>query len=207
MHNERQPHFLADVRRLLVRDPLAEFLGAADKGLFEYRYDDAVRLAGHSCPTVASAYMLTCHALAALYPDSIPERGGVQVRFRDAIDSGVTGVIASVVTLLTGAAHEGGFKGVAARFVRRNLLDFAAEQPMAVRFSRLDNGAVVDAQVDLAPIPADPAMPELMACSLHPGCGPEIRARFAELWQERVRKVLIEYADDPKVYRIQHQPG
>lgn len=31
-------------------DPLAEFLGAAEGGLIEYGYADAVKLAGHSCP-------------------------------------------------------------------------------------------------------------------------------------------------------------
>ncbi len=33
-------------------DPLAELLGAGD-GRFTYTYDDAVKLSGHACPTVA----------------------------------------------------------------------------------------------------------------------------------------------------------
>jgi len=35
----------------VLRDPLAELLGAAEGGIVEYRYADAVKLAGHSCPT------------------------------------------------------------------------------------------------------------------------------------------------------------
>ena len=34
-----------------VADPLAALLGAAEDGRLEYHYADAVRLAGHSCPT------------------------------------------------------------------------------------------------------------------------------------------------------------
>ncbi|NMW25772.1 hypothetical protein HFP05_15800, partial [Rhodanobacter denitrificans] len=43
------PAFYEQAPRILMRDPLAAFLGAAEDGLLEYRYPDAVRLAGHSC--------------------------------------------------------------------------------------------------------------------------------------------------------------
>lgn len=71
------PAFFDAVPRFKMRDPLAEFLGAAEGGVLEYAYVDVVKLAGHSCPTVAAAYVLGCRALVALYPDSIPERGGM----------------------------------------------------------------------------------------------------------------------------------
>jgi len=73
------PSFFADIPTIVVHDRLAEFLGAADGGVIEYRYADAVKLAGHSCPTVAGAYLLARRALAALYPDTLPERGDIQV--------------------------------------------------------------------------------------------------------------------------------
>ena len=75
------PEFFDAVPRIRLRDPLAEFLGAFEGGVIEYAYLDAVRLAGHSCPTVASAYWLTRQALRALYGDALPERGGVRVAF------------------------------------------------------------------------------------------------------------------------------
>ena len=78
------PPFFDDIPPIVVHDRLAEFLGAAEGGIIEYRYADAVKLAGHSCPTVAGAYLLTRRALAALYPDVLPERGDVQVEFRNA---------------------------------------------------------------------------------------------------------------------------
>jgi hypothetical protein len=73
------PPFYGEVRSLTVHDPLAEFLGAAENGRIEYHYIDAVKLAGHSSPTVAAAYWMTLKALASLYPDSLPERGGIRV--------------------------------------------------------------------------------------------------------------------------------
>lgn len=86
----RLPGFFARVPRLRVHDPLAELLGSAEGGVFEYGYEDAVRLAGHSCPVVASAYWLTLRALQVLYPAGLPQRGGVRVEFQTAARSGST---------------------------------------------------------------------------------------------------------------------
>lgn len=196
------PAFFRNVRRITVRDPLAEFLGAAQGGLLEYGYDDAVKLAGHSCPTVASAYLLTCHALAALYPGEPPVRGDVRVAFRNSFDDGVTGVIASVTTLLTGATQEGGFKGLGGRFVRRDLQHFSAGIPLALRFTRMDTGSRVDAQSDLSGVSADPEMAPLMAACMHGKASGDDMQRFAALWQERVRRIAIDHADDPAVFRV-----
>ncbi len=196
------PEFYADVQRLRVRDTLAEFLGAADDGILEYGYEDAVKLAGHSCPTVGSAYVLTCRALAALYPDCLPERGGVTVAFRDPLEEGVTGVVASVVTLLTGAAGPGGFKGLAGRFVRRDRLKFAAEVPLAMRFTRLDTGMAVDAESEPGRVPADPEMSTLLARCVHGQASADERRRFGVLWQERVARIIVDHAGDAEVFRI-----
>src|SRR5574337_2088150 len=77
------PGFFAAAPRITLRDPLAAFLGAAADGVIEYQYADVVKLAGHSCPTVASAYLITRAALRALYPDSLPERGGIRLELRE----------------------------------------------------------------------------------------------------------------------------
>ena len=47
------PEFFKQVPDITLADPLADFLGAAEGGLLRYGYADAVKLAGHSCPTVA----------------------------------------------------------------------------------------------------------------------------------------------------------
>lgn len=198
------PDFFDTIPRLQMHDPLADFLGAAEGGCIEYAYLDAVKLAGHSCPTVASAYWLTCLALRALYGATLPERGGVQVTFRDSRVSGVTGVIAKVVSLLTGATTDTGFKGLAGRFDRRDLLAFDAEQPLDIRFTRKDSGAAVDAMARLRDVPADPQMAPLMQRCLAGDASADEARRFRVLWQDRVRRVLLEHATDPDIFVIRH---
>jgi len=134
----QMPSFFDDVPRLRVRDPLAQMLGSAQDGVFEYGYGDVLRLTGHSCPTVAAAYWLTWLALRALYPHALPERGGIRVEFRDNARVGSTGVTATVVQMLTGAAGSSGFKGLVGRFSRAGLQRFAPEIPLSLRFTRLE---------------------------------------------------------------------
>lgn len=196
------PEFFDAVPTIRLRDPLAEFLGAFDGGVIEYRYLDAVRLAGHSCPTVASAYWLTRQALRALYGDALPERGGVRVSFREHATAGVTGVIANVVSLVTGVTTDTGFKGLAGRFDRRNLLGFDAHQPLDLRFTRVDTGAAVDAVAHLRQVPAEPQMAPLMQACLAGEASADDARLFRQLWQDRVRRVLLEHGDDPGIFII-----
>jgi hypothetical protein len=196
------PDFFARVPRLRLRDPLADFLGAAEHGILDYGYADAVKLAGHSCPTVAAAYALGCHALTALYPGELPERGGVRIDFAQPLEEGVTGVTASVLGLLSGAAQGGGFKGLAGQFVRRDLQHFAADLPLALRFTRLDNGASVDAQADLSLVPAAAELPALMGRCIRGEADAAERQQFGTLWQQRVERILLEHWDDARVFRV-----
>ena len=80
------PAFFDQAPAITVHDGLAEFLGAFSGAMITYRYIDAVRLAGHSCPTVAGAYLMTRRALQLLYPDHTPERGAIQVRLSAPLD-------------------------------------------------------------------------------------------------------------------------
>jgi hypothetical protein len=52
---------------ITLYDPLGELLGAGE-GVFTYTFDDAVKLSGHACPTVAGAFLLVKVALDRLYP-------------------------------------------------------------------------------------------------------------------------------------------
>lgn len=192
--------FYEQVGSITVHDPLAEFLGAAEGGRIEYRYADAVRLAGHSCPTVASAYWMTLKALQYLYPERLPERGGIRVDFRADRLSGVTGVVASVVTLLTGATLDAGFKGIAGRFGRRNLMSFEADIDGEMRFTRLDTGAAADVRADVHRVPFAPATSALMQKCLDGSASAMEAEEFRACWQARVRALLIEHGDDPEVF-------
>ncbi|MDQ5915964.1 MAG: hypothetical protein QG584_1857 [Pseudomonadota bacterium] len=196
------PIFFEEVPAFVVRDPLAEILGAAEGGLIEYRFADAVRLAGHSCPTVAGAWLMTTRALRALYGDAIPERGSVAVAFGDGLGSGVTGVIASIATLLTGASGIGGFKGLGGRFSRRDLLSFDVAGAEDIRFTRRDTGASVQVSLDLSPVPGDSRMGMLLPALLSGTATVEEKQLFGELWQDRVRRILIDHHDDPRLVLI-----
>ncbi len=197
------PSFFELAPRITVRDPLAALLGASDDGLLVYGYADAVRLAGHSCPTVAGAYLMARAALRALYPDEPAERGAVAVRMPAPETEGTTGVVAQVLTLVTGAAASNGFHGIGGRFVRQGLLHFAStDEGIGVRFQRRDTGDAVQVTLDLASVPPVPDLRERMAEALAPAATAERQRAFGELWQARVRRLLLEHADDPQVIRL-----
>jgi len=197
------PEFYNQVPRILLRDPLAEFLGALEDGLVKFSYVEAVKVAGHSCPTVASAYLMTAKALAHLYGPATPERGSIGVEFAAAQEDGVSGVIASVSGMLTGAAGEGGFKGIAGRFDRRGLLRFGvAGLPGQARFRRRDTGAAADATVHLERVPADPELRTLLQKCGTGSASAEEAARFRTLWQGRVKAILVDHWDDPALLTL-----
>jgi len=197
------PAFFAEAPRIRVRDPLAAFLGAARDGVLDFGYADAVRLAGHSCPTVASAFLMTRAALRALFRDELPERGGVRVELRDAAQEGVTGVIANVISLVTGATVDTGFKGLGGRFDRRGLLAYGMDLRDQLRFTRVDSGAGVTVSARLENVDSDPRVSPLLAQCMRGLASDEERALFQQLWQERVRRLLLEHADDPAVLQIE----
>lgn len=203
------PQFFDDAPTLKMRDPLAAFLGAAEDGVIEYRYADAVRLAGHSCPAVAGAYLMVLNGLSALYDDEIPERGGIEVFMRNERDHATTGVLASVATLLTGAAPESGFQGIgpAKRFARKDLLSFETDidGTLALRRRDIGKGVVVDINTDH--VPHELIMSQLMPKALSGKANAEELAEFARLWQDRVRRMLVEHADDPKLVHIYDWDG
>lgn len=190
------PDFFARVPTITVHDPLAAFLGAPSDGRLTYAYADAVRLAGHSCPTVAGAWLMTVRALAALWPEGVPERGRVRVALPDPADSGVTGVMAAVAGLVTGAAGDGGFKGIGGRFGRAGLLRFAADIPATMAFVRTDTGAGVLAHYDASGVAADPEMRPALQRLMAGMQTPSDATVFAHAWQDRVRRILLEHADE-----------
>jgi hypothetical protein len=197
------PDFYEQAPVVRTRDPFAEMLGAARDGMLEYHYADAVRLAGHSCPTVAGAFLMGRAALAALFPDEPAERGAIAIHMPAPESEGTTGVTAQVLTLLTGAASDNGFHGIQGRFRRKGLLSFAErKEGEAISFKRLDTGAGVTVSLDVSPVPGDPAQGARMAAILYGNADDEQRVAFANAWQERVRRLLLEFADDPTVIRV-----
>ena len=197
------PEFFARIPGITLRDPLAELLGATEGGLIDYRFADAVKLAGHSCPTVAGAWLMTVRALQALYGDEIPERGNIVVALHEDLDSGVAGVMASIATLLTGATGDGGFKGLGGRHSRRNLLHFGVTNIASMAFTRLDNNTAVDCTLRLDLVPPDPHMGSLLPAVVRGAADEAERKLFGELWQDRVKRILIDQANHPEIVQIE----
>lgn len=196
------PAFFNQAPTIEVYDPLAQFLGASSDGLITYQFSDAVALAGHSCPTVASAYLMTRAALKALYGNDIPVRGNIAVAWQDERDEGVTGVMAAVVTLITGAADDSGFKGIGGYFQRSERVHFGEAIAGEVRFTRLDTGKSVQVSADLSRIPLAVQARALLPLCIQGQATIEQQREFGALWQERVRAILLEHADDPSVFQL-----
>ncbi|WP_457596407.1 FmdE family protein [Hydrogenimonas sp.] len=186
----KYPKFYDEVEPILTFDPLAATLGAVEGGEIEYRYLDMVKLAGHSCPTVAGAWLMTKLGLEALYGDALPVRGEVKVEIREALDEGVAGVIGACIGLVTGAAGEGGFKGLGGRMARNDRLVFGVEMGAEVRLTRLDNAKHVEMSYNPSLVPPSPEMQPLMQKVMQGEASEEERRRFGELWQERVARIL-----------------
>lgn len=179
-----------DIPPIAVRDPLLKVLGPSDDGTISYGYDDAVRAAGHSCPTVAGAFLMAAKGLARLYPDGAPERGAIRVEMRDGRADGVTGVQARILCLITGAAEEDGFKGMLGQFDRRNLLGFNAPISGQVRLTRIDTGASVELEYHADAVPAFVSPRPVMQKVLAGTATEDEKSALRELWQSRVHNIL-----------------
>ncbi|MHA6645327.1 hypothetical protein [Mesorhizobium sp. A623] len=198
------PDFFAEAPTITLRDPLAAFLGASEGGVMSYAYIDVVKLAGHSCPTVAGAYLMVRSGLRHLYDDEIPERGSIEVHMRSPRDKGVTGVMAAVATLITGAAPETGFGGIGAngRFARRDLLHFDAPIDGLLALRRCDNGCGVILDLDMSVVSSAREMQVLFPKAVAGQANEDELARFAALWQAHVEQILVQHADDPDLVRV-----
>jgi len=114
----------------------------------------------------------------------------------------VAGVIAGVAGLVTGAAGEGGFKGLAGRFARNGLLRFGVPMGGEIRFTRLDNGRSVELSYRPQAVPRPPALSELLRDASAPQASAAARRAFTDAWQGWVRAIVIEHADDPALIAV-----
>jgi len=179
-----------------IRDPVAEALGVlAPGGSFVVTYADAVKEAGHSCPTASGAYRITQLGLDALYPDDDPVRSEIEVQAAGPRDDATYGVMSRIVSYITGAAEEDGFGGLAGGYGgRRDLLHFDAFDPdtpePTFRFRRTDTDETVEVTYHVSDVPdGGPAIGNLQRI-LDGSTSDEQREDFAEAWHRRVQVVL-----------------
>ncbi len=184
------PKFYDKVEIIKVKDPLSNVLGTFESGEYEFSYLDVVKSAGHSCPTVAGAYIVTLEALKVLYPDSRAIRGDVKVEFKESLSDGVTGVISNVISQITGATDKSGFKGLNGKFARHSLVNYDVDIEASVRFTRVDNSKSVEIIYDPSSIKPNKEMATLMGKVMSGVATQDELKMFGELWQERVAKIF-----------------
>jgi len=185
------PAFFDKVQSIQLQDPLSNFLGAFEEGKMEISYIECVKLAGHSCPTVAGAYLMALKGLEALYGEQLPQRGSIHVSMRDNEEEGVTGVICNVLSFIAGANGASGFKGLNGNFSRNNLVSYNVPMEGEVKLTRLDTDESVTLSYNPSMIPADAMMQPLMGKCMQGLASEGEKKQFGKLWQARVEKILL----------------
>lgn len=191
--NPKSPLF-PDSPTITFYDPLGELLGAGD-GYYTYSFDDAVKLAGHACPTVAGAFVMVIRAMEELYGNQIPQRGDINIEVSGSVTTGSIGPFTQVLTLLSGAAAENGFQGLNGKFARQGLLGFTNTEVtglISATFHRISNNTQVKLSYNPSTIPAAPELMELMKPILSGKADTETQNRFRTLWRRRVEEILAD---------------
>lgn len=186
------PQFFNNIPTIKLQDELASFLGAFEDGIIEFSYLDVVKNAGHSCPTVLGAYLMTLEGLKALYKDELPKRGEIIVEFKESQIEGVAAVIGNVITNITGATTTNGFKGIAGKFDRNYLMKFDKDiDGASARFTRIDTLKSVDVFYDASSVKAHEDMSFLMQKSIKGIATKEEIKEFKNHWQKRVEEISL----------------
>ena len=184
------PDFFNQVPTITMYDPLSKLLGAVDDGMITYSYVDAVKLAGHSCPTVAGAYLMALHGIKALYKDEIPVRGDIIVTCKEKREDGVSGVISNILTLITGASEKEGFKGLKGLYHRNGLLEFGVDQVSLFELERKGTHTRVGLTYDPSVVATQPIPPNILQAVTNDSATDEEKALFAKIWQKNVQTIL-----------------
>ncbi len=198
----RYPLFFDEIDSIQLYDPLSDLLGACEAGKVEISYLDCVKQAGHSCPTVAGAYLMTMIGLKILYGSKLPQRGNIYVEIKGNKSEGSIGVIGNIISYIVGASGEEGFKGIQGKFSRNHLIEYDQEMAGEVTLRRRDNNTSVSLSYDPAIIPGDPRIKPLMGKVLQGKASEEEENLFKVLWQERVKKILLPKALRDKMIQI-----
>jgi len=180
--------FFDEIESITLQDELAKFLGVNNDGIIEISYVDIVKTAGHSCGTVAGAYLTAQMGLKALFGESIPKRGEIKVELKRKPEEENAGVVGCVLSNITGATTDYGFGGIpGGKFNRRELLFYGAEIESDVRLTRLDTGASVG--VNYHPQKVVNPMKILMS-AIGENATEEDKATFPVRFQEMVKTIF-----------------
>jgi len=185
------PSFFNEIETIKLQDKLSNFLGTFENGLVKFTYLDIVKSAGHSCPTVAGAYLMCLEGLKALYKnDELPQRGEIFISFKEDSTEGTAGVIANVVSNITGATESLGFKGINGNFSRNLLMKFNDNIDSSMKLQRLDTGKIVEVIYDPSSIQGDPKQMQIMGKIMQNSATNEEKKEFGILWQQMVEDIF-----------------
>jgi hypothetical protein len=198
-----EQEYIREVPPIMMVDPYFQIFGQSQVAV-PYTYENAVKLAGHSCGATMGAWMIARKALEVLYPNGeIPVRGQIAVQAPGAEDEWYVGVFGEVITFITGAAPKTGFIGAEFGqtndvFVRQNKMTYPDEPTgtlppkMEWIFTRLDTGAKVGVNFNLAVITplATPERQEMGKKMATGEATPEEAADYYQYWNDRARFVL-----------------
>ena len=146
---------------------------------------------------VSGAYMMCKIALKKLYGSKTPIRGEIKVKLKGSEELNVNGPISQVISFITGASTDTGFKGLSGKFSRYKLLSFLPnEEPpngvtAEVEFERVDSGKKVLISYRPNLVKKDPVMGKLMELVLKDKATDEEKIMFGNLWQSGVKTLLL----------------
>jgi len=180
--------FFDEIEKIVLVDDLAKFLGVNRDGIIDISYVDIVKSAGHSCATVAGAYLMALEGLKALYGNELPKRGEIKVELKKSPTDDNAGVQGCVLSNITGATTNYGFGGIpTGKFNRRELLFYEANINSDVKFTRLDTNKSVE--VNYLPKRVVDPMTILMSAIKKNATQEDINS-FPKRFQEMVKTVF-----------------
>jgi len=186
----KYPKFYSEVPNITLYDPLSDFLGSVENGIVEISYLDVVKYSGHSCPTVAGAYLMTLLGLEALKAnEKTITRSEIKVIARGPKGGGTNGVIANVAAYICGVNDESGFAGIGGNMSRRNKLFYDDKLDCDLKFEYKTQ--MVKVSYNPSMFPPDPEMIPLMQKLLANNATTIESLKFKELWVKRVKKILL----------------
>lgn len=195
--------YITEVEPIMMLEPYFQIFGQSQDPV-PYYYEEAVKLAGHSCGATTGAWIITKKAHEILYPDGeVPVRGQIAVEAPGAEDEWFVGVFGDIITFITGASPHTGFIGsefgkANDLFIRQNKMVYS-EKPTGQLppmrewiFTRLDTGAKVGIKFNLVvitplPTPGKVALGKKLATG---AATPEEAVEYSQYWNDRATYVL-----------------
>lgn len=193
------PEYYQQIEKIQLFDPLAEILGSSNEGIINFTFADAVRFAGHGCPTVGGAYLMILAGVKLLFKNQLPVRGMLEVHMNQAKDSGTTGVIAAVAGFILGASDEGGFKGLAGMHFRNNLIKFSQDFKGHMRLVRIDSGESIILEYHPEIVPGNQLTGLLLDKILKNLATNEEKKAFQTIWNQRLEKIMVNEFSNPNL--------